>query len=112
VKGLRVSVKDPALKEKDWHLKVKAFLNSPYKGCHHKKRSVKELIEAAKAAFAVGKSWAFARRIRNRVKGPHVNVKDPPLKVKDCHLKVKAFPRFNLLRLSPQKRSVNELYTT
>jgi len=57
----------------------------------------KELIRAATAAFVVGNSWAFARRIRNRVKGPRVNVKDLTLIVKDCYLKVKALPRLRYL---------------
>jgi len=73
------------------------------------KRSVKDLNGAAKAAFAVGYSWAFACRIRIRVKGLRVNVKDPALKVKDCHLKVKAFHGFPQSSCPHKKRSVNEL---
>ena len=53
------------------------------------KRSVKEPIGAAKAAFSVGNSWAFAYRNRLRVKGLTLKEQDTPMKEQACHLRVK-----------------------
>jgi len=41
------------------------------------------------AAFSVGNSWSFVRRIQFREKGQPLKVKDTPLKEQDRHLKVK-----------------------
>jgi len=66
VQGLRVNMKDIPLKVKDCLLKVKALLRfPPVKAFPLSEAERKELIRAAKtAAFSVGNSWAFARRIR------------------------------------------------
>ena len=53
------------------------------------KRSAKEPIGAAKAAFSVGNSWSFARRNRLSVKGLALKEQELQLKEQDRPLRVK-----------------------
>ena len=60
-----MNVKDLPLKEQDLQLKVKALPQSRLLIGIPSEAERKELIGAANAAFVVGNSWDFARRVRN-----------------------------------------------